>query len=261
MICLITGGASGIGLALATELLARGARVIIADNSPATLVVGEKLGCSAVELDVTDAAAVEYTFTDLWKRHGRIDVVFNNAGIASGGVAEELTLDHWNRTIDVNLRGVVHGVHAAYPLMLRQGHGHLVNTASLAGLTPAPLMAPYTTTKHAVVGLSLALRAEAASRGIRVSAVCPGFVDTPLLDNVNPDLPGTSIGRDVRARIPVPLYSAEKLARDILRGVARNRALIVAPFSGRVAWWGARLAPGLATRIAGMQVTRHNAGR
>ncbi|MBG6140542.1 SDR family NAD(P)-dependent oxidoreductase [Longispora fulva] len=261
MICLITGGASGIGLALATELVARGARVVIADISPATHVVASALGCDSVELDVTDAAAVQTAYADAWDRHGRIDVVFNNAGIATGGVAEELTLEHWNRTIDVNLRGVIHGVHAAYPLMLAQGHGHIVNTASLAGLTPAPLMAPYTTTKHAVVGLSLALRAEAAPRGIRVSAVCPSFVDTPLLDNVNPGMPGTSIGREVRAKIPVPLYSAEKLARDILRGVARNKALIVAPWSGRVAWWGARLAPGLATRISGRQVSRHNAGR
>ncbi|WP_018348113.1 SDR family NAD(P)-dependent oxidoreductase [Longispora albida] len=258
MITLITGGASGIGLALATELRRRGARVIIADISPATEVVAARLGCTAIELDVTDAEAVDAAYEQAWAGHGRVDVVFNNAGIATGGAASELDLDHWRRTIDVNLRGVIHGVHAAYPRMIRQGHGHIVNTASLAGLTPAPLMVPYTTTKHAVVGLSLGLRAEAAIHNVRVSAVCPSFVDTPLLDNVNPGLRATGMGSSARGHIPVPLYPATRLARDILRGVARNKALIVAPLSGRLAWWGTRLAPELAVRIAALTARRYH---
>jgi NAD(P)-dependent dehydrogenase (short-subunit alcohol dehydrogenase family) len=152
--------------------------------------------------------------------------------------------------IDVNLRGVVHGVHAAYPLMLRQGHGHIVNTASLAGLVPGPSLAPYAAAKHAVVGLSLSLRAEGASRGVRVSAVCPGFVDTPLLGRVNPDLPQTETGANAAAlaRLLGQLYQADALAQDVLRGVARNRALIVAPRSARVAWRMTRYAPGFTMR-------------
>ncbi|MGY1985461.1 SDR family oxidoreductase [Blastococcus sp. SYSU DS0669] len=127
------------------------------------------------------------------------------------------------------LRGVVHGVHAAYPVMLRQGSGHIVNVASVAGLLPNPGFAPYAATKWAVVGLSLSLRGEAASRGVRVSVVCPGGVDTPMLDKGMPsDLPRvpTVEAADVRAVITAlsggRLYSADALAADVLCGVDRS---------------------------------------
>ena len=142
--------------------------------------------------------------------------------------------------------------------MLSQGNGHIVNTASLAGLVPGPMLAPYAAAKHAVVGLSLALRAEAAARGVRVSVVCPGFVDTPLLSNVNPDLPQTKTGADAvaLARLTGKLYNTESLATDVLRGVARNRAVIVAPASARVAWRMTRYAPRLGMRIITSAVSR-----
>ena len=100
--------------------------------------------------------------------------MFNNAGIAWGGDTELLTLEQWNAIIDVNIRGVVHGVTAAYPVMLRQGHGHIVNTASMAGLTAAGQITSYVMTKHAVVGLSLALRSEAVSARRRSAGGLPG---------------------------------------------------------------------------------------
>jgi len=253
---IVTGGAPGIGQAIARELVKRGVRVTVAD-----IRKSEEPGCAFAELDVTDAAAVQAVYQGVRDEHGRLDFVFNNAGIAVGGFAEELTLAHWNKAIDVNLRGVVHGVHAAYPIMLAQGFGHIVNTASLAGLTPAPMMLPYTTTKHAVVGLSLALRAEARRRGIRVSVVCPGFTDTPLLDNANPGLPQTetaAMAREHARQAQGRLYPVDELARDILRGVARNQALVVAPASGRVAWRFTRLAPSVAVRIAGAAARRLN---
>lgn len=263
-IAIVTGGASGIGRAIAAALAARGDIVTVADIDVAgaekvAARLSERAPATAAALDVTDADAVAALYRSVREEHGRLDLVFNNAGIAVGGLTEEMTLDHWNRTIDVNLRGVVHGVHAAYPIMLEQGYGHIVNTASLAGLVPAPLMLPYTTTKHAVVGMSLALRAEAASRGVRVSVICPGFVDTPLLDNANPDLPATETGRNARRaaqQVQRRLYSASALARDVLRGIDRNDALIVAPASGRAAWRGARLSPRAAVRVAGLSVRR-----
>jgi short-subunit dehydrogenase len=141
--------------------------------------------------------------------------------------------------------------------MVDQGFGHIVNTASLAGLVPAPLMLPYTATKHAVVGLSLALRAEAAAYGVRVSVVCPGFTDTPLLDHANPGLPATELAtgaRDLAVKATGRLYSVDALADDILRGVARNKPLIVAPASGRAAWRAARLSPSGAVRAAARAV-------
>jgi NAD(P)-dependent dehydrogenase (short-subunit alcohol dehydrogenase family) len=264
---IVTGGASGIGRAIAAALVARGVSVTVADlNGAAAEQVAAELSAAgpgkadAAKLDVTDADAVAALYRSVRDEQGSLDYVFNNAGIGIGGLAEELTLDHWNKAIDVNLKGVVHGVHAAYPIMLAQGSGHIVNTASLAGLVPMPLGIPYTATKHAVVGLSLGLRAEAASRGVKVSVVCPGFVDTPMLTNVNPGLPETPISGNARDDIKrsVPrLYSADKLARDIMRGVRKNQALIVAPASGRAAWRSMRLLPGSGVRAAQLAVERH----
>lgn len=247
-VAIVTGGGSGIGAALVRALTARGATVVIADldEAGAKAVAGQAGGRTSVAvLDVRDADAVAGLVGGTAAEHGRLDLMFNNAGIAVGGRVDEMTLDHWDRVIDVNLRGVVHGVHAAYPVMLEQGCGHIVNTASLAGLVPAPMLAPYAATKHAVVGLSLALRAEAADRGVRVSVVCPGFVDTPLLGRVNSDLPQTELGADeaARARLAGRLYHPDALAVDVLRGMARNQAVIVAPASARAAWRMTRYAP------------------
>ena len=262
-VAIVTGGGSGIGAALVRALTVRGAMVVIADidevgaKSVSDSVRADGGTVSTAVLDVRDSAAVADLVNQTAAEHGALDLMFNNAGIAVGGLVEELTLDHWDRVLDVNVRGVVHGVHAAYPLMLRQGHGHIVNTASLAGLVPGPSLAPYAAAKHAVVGLSLSLRAEGASRGVRVSAVCPGFVDTPLLGRVNPGLPQTQTGANAAAlaRLLGRLYEADPLAQDVLAGVERNRALIVAPRSARIAWRMTRYAPGVTMRtiIAGVR--------
>jgi NAD(P)-dependent dehydrogenase (short-subunit alcohol dehydrogenase family) len=263
-VAIVTGGGSGIGAAIARALAARGSTVVIADiDEAAGKTLADEIGkgpagsASAEVVDVTDADAVADLVASVAAAYGGLDLIFNNAGIAVAGLVEELTVDHWNRVIDVNLRGVVHGVHAAYPVMLRQGHGHIINTASLAGLVPGPGLAPYVAVKHGVVGLSLSLRAEAALRGVKVSAVCPGFVDTPLLGHVNPGLPQTETGDNaaVLARMLGKLYHADQLAQDVLRGVEQNRALIVAPRSARIAWRMSRYAPRLMMRtiIAGVR--------
>ncbi|GAB3671114.1 SDR family oxidoreductase [Actinocorallia lasiicapitis] len=260
-IAIVTGGASGIGRAIAAELAARGDTVYVTDvNADGAAQVADTLNAKlpgksfGLALDVTDAAAVASLYQQVARDHGSLDLVFNNAGIAVGGLAEELTLDHWNRAIDINLRGVIYGVDAAYRIMIEQRSGHIVNTASLAGLVPMPMGIPYTATKHAVVGLSLGLRAEAAGNNVKVSVVCPGFVDTPLLSTVNSGLPETSLtskpDNDVKDTVPGKLYTAEKLAKDVLKGVRKNQALIVAPASGRAAWRGMRANPGIAVRVA-----------
>lgn len=255
----VTGGASGIGAALSRALVARGDSVVVADldAAAAAAVAGElnRQGpgrARAEALDVRDAQAVRSVVEEAHRRDGRLDLMFNNAGIGIGGAVEELALSHWERAIDVNLRGVVHGVAAAYPLMLDQGHGHIVNTASMAGLVPAPFLAPYATTKHAVVGLSLSLRAEAAARGVRVSALCPGVVETPLLDRGNPeDLPKARWldGREYLTRIAGAPYSADALAADVLRALKHNRPVIVAPRLARAGWRVHRAAPWLAEQV------------
>ncbi|WP_262403074.1 SDR family oxidoreductase [Actinomadura sp. CNU-125] len=179
-IAIVTGGASGIGRAIATSLVARGDTVVVTDiDEGGAKAVADRLNtlgrgkAASARLDVTDADAVSELYAGVKDEHGRLDRVFNNAGIAVGGLAEELSLDHWNRAIDINLKGVIHGVNAAYPIMLKQGNGHIVNTASLAGLVPMPVGIPYTATKHAVVGLSLGLRAEPPGAASRSASSAP----------------------------------------------------------------------------------------
>ena len=245
-VVMITGGASGIGRALGAALVQRGARVVLADvNGEGAQAAARALAASCATLDVTDATSVERVVHDAVGTHGRLDYLFNNAGIAIMGDARHMTLADWNRLVDVNLRGVIHGVNVAYPIMMRQGFGHIVNTASLAGLIPTPGATAYATTKHAIVGLSLSLRAEAAAYGVRVSVICPGVIDTPIKD-------ATRLLNADRERLlkSAPLYPVEACARDILRGVARNRSIIVVTGGAKVVWWLYRLAPRLFTRVA-----------
>ena len=123
-VAIVTGGGSGIGAALCRALAARGATVVVADidGASAERVAGELGGqATAAKVDVRDAAAVQGVVDDTVERYGRLDIMVNNAGIAVGGDVLELTLAHWDRIIDINLRGVIHGVHAAYPVLARQG--------------------------------------------------------------------------------------------------------------------------------------------
>ena len=248
-VCIITGGASGIGRALALELGRRGATVVVSDIDLAgAQAVADAINAmraqpaSAAALDVTDAAAVAALIVQTQASHGRLDLMFNNAGIAVTGDARDLSLAQWRRVIEVNLMGVVHGTDAAYKVMAAQGHGHIVNIASLAGLVPFPTNAPYGATKHAVVGLSHALRAEGEDLGVRVSVVCPGFVDSNIYnasDAVN--VPRAKL----LANIPFAKVPAEVAAENILAGIARNQAVIVFPAYARLLWWGYRLVPAL----------------
>jgi NAD(P)-dependent dehydrogenase (short-subunit alcohol dehydrogenase family) len=241
---LVTGAGSGIGAALSRALGEAGALVVCADlDGPAAERTAATIaGARAVALDVTDAVAVQAAVDDVVARHGSIDLLFNNAGITLGGETEEMTLAQWDQIIDVNLRGVVHGVVAAYPHMIRQGHGHLVNTASMGGLMAAGLLTTYVTTKHAVVGLSLALRSEAAAKGVGVTVVCPSAVDTPILDKGEV---GLFNGRDYYLKgqgVRHPL-DPDVLAAEVLAAVAADRAMVVTPRTARIAWRIGRLSP------------------
>jgi NAD(P)-dependent dehydrogenase (short-subunit alcohol dehydrogenase family) len=244
-VAIVTGGASGIGAALGRELARRGARVILADrqletaSEVAASINGAGGKAEAVELDVRDAIAFDAIVALTIERHGRLDYLFNNAGIAIGGEIREYRLDDWRDVVDVNLMGVVHGVQASYGRMIAQGFGHIVNTASVAGLLPSPLMGSYTTTKHAVVGLSRALRAEGAHFGVRVSMLCPGVIRTPILTG----------GRFGRMAQPIDLglvlkmweglrpIEPDEFARRALRHVAGNRGTIIVPGWWRLVCW------------------------
>jgi NAD(P)-dependent dehydrogenase (short-subunit alcohol dehydrogenase family) len=249
---IVTGAGSGIGAALCRALVAAGATVVCTDiDGDAAEHTAAALGANArfARLDVTDAAAVQQTVDDVVDRAGRLDLMFNNAGIVWGGDTELLTLDQWNAIIDVNIRGVVHGVAAAYPLMVRQGHGHIINTASMAGLTAAGQITSYVTTKHAVVGLSMALRSEAISRGVGVLVVCPSAVETPILDK---GAVGGFVGRNyfLEGQGVKTAYDPDRLARDTLRAIEKNKAILVKPRLAHAQWLFARLAPTLMNRVS-----------
>lgn len=240
---LVTGAGSGIGAELARALAAAGATVVCADlDAGAAEAVAGPIGARAARLDVTDAAAVQALVDDV-----QPDLLFNNAGITFGGETEDLTLDQWDAIIDVNIRGVVHGVAAAYPMMVRRGHGQIVNTASMGGLMAAGLITSYVMTKHAVVGLSLALRSEAASKGVGVTVVCPAAVDTPILDKGHV---GRFHGRDFYLKgqgVKQPL-APDVFAAQVLAAVAADKAMLVTPVQARVAWRLGRLFPGFVQR-------------
>ena len=262
-VTLITGGASGIGAAIARVYADRGDHVVIADVVGAEGRAGELRAARAsgtggsvrgCHLDVTDRRAFAALVQELVDEHGRIDLLVNNAGISLGGPTHELSGEHWDRIIDVNLKGVVNGVLAAYPHFVRQGSGHLVNTASMAGLGAPPFVAAYAATKHAVVGLSNALRPEAALHGVRVSVLCPGAVDTPILDRPPPaDLPSvdapTVTAREylrVVGQRPIP---PDRFARLAVRAIDANRGIIAVPRSATPVWYLFRLSPRLTGRV------------
>lgn len=248
---IVTGAGSGIGAALCRALDLAGAHVVCTDvDGDAAEATAGRLGARsrAARLDVTDPGAVQATVDDVVARAGHLDLMFNNAGIVWGGDTELLTLDQWNAIIDINLRGVVHGVTAAYPQMLRQGHGHIINTASMAGLAAGGQLTSYVATKHAVVGLSMALRSEAVPRGVGVLVVCPAAVETPILDK---GAVGTFAGRDYFLKTQGgKAYDAERLARDTLRAISRNKAILVKPRVAHAQWLLARAAPVLMNRLS-----------
>lgn len=258
-IALITGGAGGIGRALAAELVRRGARVVLTDLDEAALEaavgsLGDTGGpVEARTLDVTDAEAVQQTIDAVVAEHGSIDYLFNNAGIGVTGEVRDMGLEAWRRVLDINLRGVIHGIEAAYPHMIRQGAGHIANTACVAGLVPFPMTAAYCASKHGVVALSAALRAEAAALGVRVSVICPGTVDTGLFEAIEYIRTDKQAILDGIARVLMP---PERCAAAILRGVARNRAVITIGLHARLAWWVYRAVPipfqALTSRLFGL---------
>ena len=251
----ITGGGSGIGKALGRALAAAGARVSLSDvNGDAASAAAREIGgdTEGVALDVTDAQAVAAHIDGIVEARGGIDVVFNNAGIGVGGDLRELNLSHFDRSLDVNVRGVVHGIVAAFPHMKAQGSGILVNTASAAGLLPIPLMAPYAMSKHAVVGLGNSLRFEAAEHGIQITTLCPTAIETPLLETeVSREL-GASWRPDLRTyltRIGGPPYPVDRFVAYALREIERGRAVIVAPRGARFRLGVARIFPSLVERL------------
>ena len=241
-VALVTGAASGIGRAIALQLAQSGARVIATDIDAAGLAAMAGDTIAAEALDVRDAEAFRALAGRAAARFGRIDYLFNIAGVAVAGEVQDVTPGAWRRVLDVNLMGTVNGIAAVYPLMIREREGHIVNMASIAGLLPSPLLAPYAASKAAVVALSESLRIEARHHGVRVTLVCPGFVDTDMYHRGEAP---KAYGADRARLVPFKKLDVERAARTTLAGVARNRARIVFPALFRWGWRIWRLHPGL----------------
>ncbi|MBI4896812.1 MAG: SDR family NAD(P)-dependent oxidoreductase [Actinobacteria bacterium] len=243
-IAVVTGAGSGIGRSTAKLLAQRGAKVHLADiNAESVEKVRDEIrltGGDAVAhtLDTTDADAVEVFAAAVFAEDSAVDLLHSNAGIGHGAPIEDTTIEDWRRVIGVNLMGFAYMMQAFVPRMLEQGRdSHVLNTASMAGLTPSAGMAVYATTKAAVVGMSEALDAELGSRGIRVTALCPGIIDTAIVKD------STMRGRiGARQDKLVDFYrkrgtSPDVVARQALDGVKHKRIIQPSPYHQVMPMW------------------------
>jgi NAD(P)-dependent dehydrogenase (short-subunit alcohol dehydrogenase family) len=238
-VAVVTGGASGIGLALGRRFAAEGMKVMLADVEADALDVAvkelaEEFGddvVAATPTDVRSPEQVEALADATFDRFGAAHVVCNNAGVAVGGPIWEIPADRWQWIVDVNLLGVANGIRAFVPRLIEQGEGHVVNTASIAGVTSAPFMGPYVATKHAVVGLSESLHFDLQVTGNRekvgVSVLCPEWVQTRIFqaERNRPD--------GVSAMVPPDGFEAPEDADTILGGLVAG-GLDPADVAGKV---------------------------
>ncbi len=215
----ITGGAGGIGLALARAALDRDMRVVIADISAdalasarTTLKAGDNL--LTVETDVAVPASMDNLAEQTRARFGTAQLLFNNAGVSGGGPLWEQGIEDWNWVLGINLNGVLHGIRSFTQGMIDAGEGHIVNTASIAGLISAPSTGSYTATKHAVVALSEVLFGDLRNAGanVGVSVLCPSYVNTPIYAS----------GQNSPGNKPEELTEEQKQAQEELHGLAKS---------------------------------------
>lgn len=245
-VALITGAASGIGFALAQELAKKQCRVIMVDlDSIAPLPFDPNNLCQRHKLDVCDRAAYEKLFNEVTTQFGRLDFIFNNAGIAIGGPAAEYDNQEWQKTIDVNILGVTNGIHLAYQYMRNQGFGHIINTSSIVSLFPNVLTPMYSASKAAITVLGQQLQLEAKAFGVNIHTLAPGAIDTPILTGgLHGRAPhGVSTEQLLRYWQRMRPMPAEQFAQQALRAIAHGEHLIILPQRWRYLVWLSRFLP------------------
>lgn len=239
-IAVVTGGASGIGKTLCELLAEKGATVIVADlnldgaDKVVNTIKSKKQKAESAMLNIADYDAVCALVGRIAKEYGRIDYLINSAGLATGGETWRFDNERWLRFINVNLLGIIYTSTEVYKIMLRQKSGHIINISSGAGIFPTPMRAPYSTTKYGVVGFCTAFRPEAAAYGIKVSVVCPGPVQTPILQTS--EIVGAKESLKQQLTKKNNWIPAEKAAEIILKGVKKNKAIIPVTAIASIMW-------------------------
>lgn len=228
-VVVISGAGAGLGAAMAQAFADDGYRVVVTDQHAerAEAVAGALSGEGhwACGLDVTDSEQWAALDSAVGERYGRIDVLINNAGVATGGMLGETPLDDWQWVLDIDLMGVVRGCHQFVGRFRSQGYGHIVNVASFAGLAGAPAIASYGTAKAGVVALSEMLRAELAPAGVEVSVLCPAFVKTQLTETMR--APDDDYARRVQRWMAKSGVSAADVAAIVLGAVKRPKFMLL----------------------------------
>lgn len=224
-ICVVTGASTGIGFGLSKKLLEQGAHVWLSSRTPANIQAAQAQLAAfgdRAHFDVVDVRFAEQvtSYINRIAAQGRIDYLFNNAGVGYKGRFKDATPEMWEYVMSANLYGVINGTTAVVPVMLRQGGGHIVNTASVCGIAPLPYQSLYCASKYAVVGFSEALRYELADKNIRVTAVCPGAVDTMIFKR------GIDYTIYNELKSPPESISPEQAAEEIFEGIKAGRGIL-----------------------------------
>jgi short-subunit dehydrogenase len=241
---LVTGAASGIGRAIALALAKEGADLYLID------IDSDKLADAANEVrragavvetrvcDLSDPKQITVVVNALISTWGRLDILVNNAGTTYYGATLNMTADQWNRVLAVNLLAPIQLVRELLPTLTAQAEAHIVNVSSIFGLVPMRKVAAYQTSKFGLVGFSAALRAEYSRCGCGVTALCPGFVRTAMIEEF------IAMGREQRGRIPAWMCtSAETVANQAIYAIRANKAVVVISPLARLLWWFARFSP------------------
>lgn len=256
----ITGAASGIGRATAIAFADRGARLFLCDVDRAGLdslraELGDKVDLAEV-VDVGDRAQMQAFAAAVHGRAPAADVVVNNAGVGQSGGILETPLEHWDRTLRVNLWGVIHGSHFFAPPMAARRSGHIVNISSMLGLYATPEAIAYVATKFAVLGLTLSMRADLAKKGVRATAICPGLIATNIIEqsHFSPDR------ESMRARASKTFKTRgtppSAVADAILDVIGTDTAVRPVTTEAWVAWGVTRFAPRVVTDALGRLAAR-----
>lgn len=244
---LVTGAGSGIGAAIALEAARRGALVLATDidaaAAEATARACRKLAteAKAARLDVTNAGDWQHNAREVEAGWGGLDLLINNAGIGALGRIDELPIAIWRQVFEVNFWGVVLGCRTFLPILSRQGTGHILNVASLAGLTPVPEFGPYNAAKAGVIAVTETLALELRASGIGVTALCPGFVKTRIFDNALGQL--SPLTRAFRGSMEAEKTTVARVAARALDGVEQGQLYVLPMREARQAWLLRRLMP------------------